>query len=140
MIIQTSSELRWDFTELGEYFYDLFDNYVNVRMKDLTYSNNINRVFILLICNSGTSNYRIRKKVYTDAEKGDWIGIDCIIPISKAMLLTEKELRIYLLDELKLTVQSLVTLKKKVKDFDFERFISDVCCILDEKNLLENVE
>ena len=97
------------------------------------YGKDIDEIFILLICRNGASNFKVRKRYYPADRDRNWIGIDCVLDVAKANLMTLQEEKIYLLQELKKTFTSIQTYKKKLKNFDFDAFEKDIQAFLDSE-------
>jgi hypothetical protein len=131
MRIKRSAEMSWD-SSLREYFFDLIENRVDKYFVDKNYGEDIDKIFILLICRPGASNFSIRKR-YHVTPKEKWIGIDCILNYAKIVTMNSQQEKIYLLNTLKETFNSIQTYKRKLKHFDFEKFSIEIGNLIQEE-------
>ncbi|MFN8266489.1 MAG: hypothetical protein U0T31_00645 [Chitinophagales bacterium] len=161
MLIKGSSETGYPFEELREYYlyhlvYDknaidkitrdfIPDDYeeftkgaMSKSIQGKDYGKDIDEISVLLICRQGASEFKVRKRLCITNSRINTLGIDCILNVAKANLLKEDDLKIYLLQELKKTFTSIQTYKKKLKNFNFDAFETDIQSFLD--NEIERIE
>jgi hypothetical protein len=94
------------------------------------YGNDIDTIFILLICREAGYDFKVRKRYHLLHKT---IYVDCILDYFKTIEMPLKQQKLYLLQELKKTFTSIQTYKKKLKEFDFDSFEKDIQKILDDE-------